>query len=298
MNQGSPLRVLVVDDYQPWQDSICSMIRTVSGVQIVGIASDGLEAVQKGRELQPDVTLLDVGLPKLNGIEVALQIRQFAPKSWVLFVSENRSAEIVDAAIAAGAVGYIIKSNVAKELRPALESLRCCLALNKACLRGIGQTIVYEEIVDAALSLMRSDYASMQMLFPERGTGGELLLLAFRGFDPQAARFWEWVRADSKSTCGVALRDVRRVVAPDIATCDFMADSEDQHVYLQTGIRACQTTPLIAPSGEVVGMISTHWCTPHQPSEDDFQMFDILARGAASVIERCRREEPGPMRLV
>jgi GAF domain-containing protein len=149
----------------------------------------------------------------------------------------------------------------------------------------------YEKIVDDAVAVMRSEYASVQMLFPERGTGGELRLLAFRGFNPEAAKFWEWVRADSKSTCGIALRETRRVVAPDIAVCDFMADSEDQQVYLQTGIHACQTTPLIARAGNVVGMISTHWRTPHQPSEGDFNLFDILARQAADLIERCGQEE-------
>src|SRR3974390_1756223 len=66
-----------------------------------------------------------------------------------------------------------------------------------------GEGIEYEKIVDDAVALMRSDYASLQMLFPERGTGGELRLLAFRGFNPQAAKFWEWVRADSQSTCGI-----------------------------------------------------------------------------------------------
>jgi GAF domain-containing protein len=70
-----------------------------------------------------------------------------------------------------------------------------------------------------------------------------------------------------------------------------MADSEDQEVYLQTGIHACQTTPLIARAGNVVGMISTHWRTPHQPSQEDFTLFDILARQAADLIERCRQEE-------
>jgi GAF domain-containing protein len=149
----------------------------------------------------------------------------------------------------------------------------------------------YEKIVDDAVAVMRSDYASVQMLFPERGTGGELRLLAFRGFNPEAAKFWEWVRADSKSTCGIALRETRRVVAPDIAVCDFMADSEDQQVYLETGIHACQTTPLIARAGNVVGMISTHWRTPHEPSQEDFNLFDILARQAADLIERCRQEE-------
>jgi GAF domain-containing protein len=87
------------------------------------------------------------------------------------------------------------------------------------------------------------------------------------------------------------LRDARRVVAPDIANCDFMADSEDQQVYLQTGIRACQTTPVTARRGNIVGMISTHWRAPHQPSPEDFRQFDILARQAADLIERSREEK-------
>ena len=117
----------------------------------------------------------------------------------------------------------------------------------------------HEDILAAAVEIMRADYASLQVLFSERGTAGELRLVGFRGFNPQAARFWEWVRADSKSTCGMALHDSRRVVAPDIAECDFMADSEDQQVYLQTGIHTCQTTPLISRFGNIVVMISTHW---------------------------------------
>ncbi len=145
----------------------------------------------------------------------------------------------------------------------------------------------FEKIVENAVALMHSDYASLQMLFPERGSGGELRLLSFRGFNPEAAKFWEWVRADSKSTCGIALRDYKQVIATDIAACEFMAGSEDQDVYLQTGIRACQTTPLISTAGNVVGMISTHWRTPHKPSERDFELFDSLARQATHLVERC-----------
>ena len=150
---------------------------------------------------------------------------------------------------------------------------------------------LYEKIVDAAVAIMRSDYASMQMLFPERGSGGELRLIAFRGFNPQAAKFWEWVAADSKSTCGAALRTGKRVMAADIVNCEFMAGSEDQETYLQTGIRACQTTPLMGRGGNVVGMISTHWRNPHHPSKHDFRLFDILARQAADLIERTRNEQ-------
>lgn len=169
-----------------------------------------------------------------------------------------------------------------------LERRQGPLAAESCCLPHSGG-MAYENIVDQAVRLMRSDYASLQMLFPERGEGGELRLLAFRGFNPQAARFWEWVRADSKSTCGIALRDAQRVVAADIARCDFMADSEDQQVYLRTGIHACQTTPLITRRGNIVGMISTHWRSRHQPSPADFRRFDILARQTADLIDRSQR---------
>jgi CheY-like chemotaxis protein len=81
MYKRSTMRVLVVDDYQPWQDFICSTIGTAQGVQVVGRVSDGLEAVEKARELQPDLILLDIGLRTVSGIEAALQIRQFAPTS-------------------------------------------------------------------------------------------------------------------------------------------------------------------------------------------------------------------------
>ena len=151
---------------------------------------------------------------------------------------------------------------------------------------------LYEKILDAAVSIMQSDFASLQMLFPGRGTGGELRLLAFRGFSPQAATFWEWVGFDSAgSTCGAALRTGKRVIATDVEKCDFMKGTEDLAVYLQTGIHSVQTTPLVSRTGKIVGMISTHWRKPHEPSERDLRVFDILARQAADFIERKTAQE-------
>ena len=74
-----------------------------------------------------------------------------------------------------------------------------------------------------------------------------------------------------------------------------MTDSEDQRVYLQTGIHACQTTPLITRTGNLVGMISTHWRTRHQPSENDLSQFDILARQVADMIEASGSFTNGPL---
>jgi PAS domain S-box-containing protein len=148
--------------------------------------------------------------------------------------------------------------------------------------------VLYNKLLDAAVKITRSDFASMQMLYPERG---ELRLLAFRGFTPEAARFWEWVRPASECSCGAALRTRRRIIVRDVDQCDFMLGSEDLVTYHQTGIQAVQTTPLVSRGGKVVGMISTHWSKPHEPSERDLRMLDILARQAADLIERRRAEE-------
>ena len=136
---------------------------------------------------------------------------------------------------------------------------------------------------------MRSDFASMQMFHPERGQGGALRLLTFRGFSAEAAKFWEWVGADSTgSTCGAALRTGRRVVAHDVEQCAFMAGSEDLATYRATGIRSCQSTPLLARNGRIVGMISTHWRYPFHPTERQLGLLDVVARQAADFIERAQ----------
>jgi two-component sensor histidine kinase/CheY-like chemotaxis protein len=151
---------------------------------------------------------------------------------------------------------------------------------------------LYEKVMDAAAAIMRSDFASVQMFYPERGRGGELRLLTFRGFSPDAAKFWEWVGIDSAgSSCGAALRTGRRVIVPDVEECDFIARTEDLKVFRQTGIRACQTTPLLSRRGKLVGMISTHWRSPYQPTERQLRLMDVVARQAADIIERQHAEE-------
>jgi DNA-binding NarL/FixJ family response regulator len=92
-------------------------------LQILGEASDGLEAVQKAEELQPDLILLDIGLPKLNGIEAAHRISQLVPRAKILFVSHDNDAELVAGALGNGAKGYVQKQNANKELLPAIEAV-------------------------------------------------------------------------------------------------------------------------------------------------------------------------------
>jgi signal transduction histidine kinase len=154
-----------------------------------------------------------------------------------------------------------------------------------------GTASLYETLVDAALWIMRSDYASMQVLHPDRGPGGALRLIAARGFDEAAKQRFQWVSADDATTCARALQTSARVITPDVARCDFMAGTASQAALLETGIQASQTTPLVSRAGKTVGMISTHWRKSHHPSERDLRLLDILARQAADLIERSHAEE-------
>jgi DNA-binding NarL/FixJ family response regulator len=118
----SSVRILVVDDYQPFRRFICSMIEE-GGLQVIGEASDGLEAVQKSEGLQPDLIILDLGLPKLNGIEAARQIRKCSPASKILIVSQESLADIAHEAFDTGVLGYVVKAYAGTELLPAVKSV-------------------------------------------------------------------------------------------------------------------------------------------------------------------------------
>jgi len=99
------------------------MLKAQPDLVVTGQVSDGLEAVQQAQELQPDLILLDIGLPTINGIEAARRIREVSPVSKILFVSEIRSPEIAEQALNTGAGGYVLKSHAAIELLPAIKAV-------------------------------------------------------------------------------------------------------------------------------------------------------------------------------
>jgi two-component system, NarL family, response regulator NreC len=119
----TPIRTLVVDDYEPWLRFLRLTLLAWQELQVIGQCTDGPEAVQKVIELQPDLILLDITLPTLNGIEVARRIRETSPTSKILFVSENRSPDVAEEALRMGGDGYVVKSEAATELLPAIKAI-------------------------------------------------------------------------------------------------------------------------------------------------------------------------------
>jgi DNA-binding NarL/FixJ family response regulator len=119
----SSKRVLVVEDFAPFWQFIRSTLAERQDVQVIGEVADGLEAVQKAELLYPDLVLLDIGLPTLNGIEAARQIRKLAPESKIIFVSQESSCEVVQEALNLGAWGYVLKTRAAIDLLAAVDAV-------------------------------------------------------------------------------------------------------------------------------------------------------------------------------
>jgi DNA-binding NarL/FixJ family response regulator len=113
----------VIEDFEPFRRFICSTLRNRPEFQIVDEAMDGLEAIQKAEKLQPDLIVLDIGLPSLNGIDAARRIRKLSPKSKILFMSQESSADVVQEALALGALGYVVKAHAGSELLPAVQAV-------------------------------------------------------------------------------------------------------------------------------------------------------------------------------
>ena len=116
-------KVLIVDDYEPFRRFLRLALEERRELQVIGECADGLEAVQQSADLQPDLILLDIGLPSLNGIDVAKQIRKFLPNSKIVFISQESSPEVVQKALSLGIAKYVQKTRAGSELLPVIDDL-------------------------------------------------------------------------------------------------------------------------------------------------------------------------------
>ena len=117
------LRILVVDDHDAVRKAICQLLRSQSDFEVVCEVADGFEAVRRAEELQPDVVVLDISMPNLNGIEAARHVRRVAPGAEILFLTQDNSSQIVREALSTGARGYVLKTEAANELIDAVYAV-------------------------------------------------------------------------------------------------------------------------------------------------------------------------------
>ncbi len=118
----SSVHIVLADDFAPWRARVRSFLQGETDWKIVFEACNGLEAVQKTVELHPDVVLLDLSMPGLNGIEAAKRIRQLSPKSITIILTQNADEDLKTAALDAGAVAYVLKAQMNADLIPAIQS--------------------------------------------------------------------------------------------------------------------------------------------------------------------------------
>jgi DNA-binding NarL/FixJ family response regulator len=117
------IRVLVVDDYEGWRRQTCLLLQARPELEVICEAADGSDAVEKAGELKPDLILLDIGLPKLDGIEASRRIRRISPNSRIIFLSQDNSLDVVQAALGTGALGYVYKIDARSELLRAVDAV-------------------------------------------------------------------------------------------------------------------------------------------------------------------------------
>src|SRR5262245_7785445 len=138
------------------------------------------------------------------------------------------------------------------------------------------------DYLDQAITITAADMGSVQLV---DGDGG-LRITVQRGFKQSFLEYFSSVKV-SEYCCGLALRRRQRIVVEDVTTSPIFADRQSQDMMLAAGARACQSTPLMAESGQVVGVLSTHFHAPTQPSDSALRHLDALAARAARFIERC-----------
>ena len=117
------LRVLIVEDHEPMRKYIATKLREKLQLRIVAEVAGGVDAVQKAEELRPDLIVMDVGLPRLDGIEATRRIQKVHPKSKIFFATENCSRDVAEEALRSRGLGHVLKSNAEEDLLPAVDAV-------------------------------------------------------------------------------------------------------------------------------------------------------------------------------
>jgi signal transduction histidine kinase/CheY-like chemotaxis protein len=159
-------------------------------------------------------------------------------------------------------------------------------AISAGLMREAEPNALYKQILDAATTIMSAEFASMQMV-----DEGELHLVECKGFHPDSVRFFERVNPTFATSCARTLSTGQRSIIADTEKSELLAGRAELEEFRRSGLRAMLSTPLLCRSGELVGVLTTHWRVPHEPSAEELRLLDVLARLAADLMERARTDQ-------
>jgi signal transduction histidine kinase/DNA-binding response OmpR family regulator len=295
--------VLVADDNADMRQYLNRLLAPRYDVILV---ADGEAALAAIREHAPDLVLSDVMMPRLDGLGLLSELRADGATRAipVVLLSARAGEEARVEGLNVGADDYVIKPFSARELLARVESqlnlarlrretaeqaaadLQAMTVLHEVgtlCVRvGNNFTGCVQAIVDAAIAITGADKANLQVLDP---ASGGLRIIAHRGFDPPFLAFFDDVRNDA-SACRAAHKSAQRIVVEDVSRSEIFAGQPSLTVLLDAGVHAVQSIPLLSARGNVLGMLSIHFCRRHSPSERELRLVDLLARQAADYLER------------
>lgn len=279
-------KILVVEDSEIFRKYVCSMLSERGGCEIIE-CSDGLEAVRNAEEIQPNLILLDIHLPSLNGFEVARRVRNVATSARIVFLSLERSGDVVRKALGLGAWGYVHKTKVRGDLFRAVDSVFRAQPfvsdglLSDSSLLWLNLRAALSEVVARAIEMTGADKGNLQIL--DRETD-RLHIVAYQGFSEQFLEFFDYVE-HSQGSCGTALARGQRVIVDDIANDPIFRGTKSGEVVLAEGIRAVQSIPLRTSAGQLMGMLSTHFQAPGPPRHKLSAVTDTFAQQVADLIQ-------------
>ena len=301
-------RILIADDNADMRQYLARLLAEHYEVET---ASDGQAAIDAARQRSPNLILSDVMMPVLDGFDLLKAIRtdETTRSIPVVLLSARAGEESRVEGMEAGADDYLVKPFSARELLARISARLEIARLQRdneqrvtadlvamTRLREIGNCCVragndvdkcLDEIVAAAIDLTGADKGHLQLLDPQSRI---LTIRAQRGFQEPFLTFFAAVR-DDICACGTAMELRKRVIVEDVSESDIFRGLPSLEILLQAGVRAVQSTPFVSSTGDIVGMISTHFSRPHRLSERESRLMDLLARQAADYLERRRAEE-------
>jgi signal transduction histidine kinase/CheY-like chemotaxis protein len=301
--------ILLVDDNADMRDYVARLLAPQYEVRST---ADGEEALREIQRSRPDLLLTDAMMPRMDGFALVRELRSDPALADlpVILLSARAGEEESVHALEAGADDYVVKPFGARELVARVAATLKMARIRREFERRIaadlrGMTRLHEigvlcaraeskldeclaEILDAAIEITHANKGTVQLL--DCGSGA-LRIAAHRNFRQPFLDHFATVRDAEGTASGTALETAPRVLVEDVRESAIFAGYPSRAVLLAAGARALQATPLFSSRGTVLGILSTHFCKPHRPSERELRLIDLLARQAADYLERKQAEE-------